>query len=231
MSEKNQSRAARIRERIAETTARAKDAFVPVDHGPDPRLHRHEVDHAVHQQKEAAAGSFEESFDYEDPNSERFLPEGMDGVIQIKTHEEVAGELAYEKALKDPTSVLGPRVRYKDLPYTPQSAAGRTIVDAGHELAKQQVSAAHRNDWRDAVRAGIGVSEDGSDPAWAADGSGLVIGGSVGDALEREARYPHSPSVGCAGCGGPVFLGSDIGKDGEIYCSSCRLRGLDDVGR
>lgn len=230
MSDKK-SRTARIKERIAETTAAAKE-FIPVEHGPDPRLHRHEVNHAVHQQKEAAAGSFEEAFDYEDPNSERFLPEGMDGVIQIKTREEVAGEEAYAKALKDPMSVLAPRQKYDENDLGGKRT--RTIVDAGHELAKKQISEAHRSDWREIARKGIGVGEDGSDPKigpghWAADGSGFVISGPVGDALDRESRSPHAPSVGCSGCGGPVIGSSDIGENGDIYCSSCRLRGLDKI--
>lgn len=255
------SRAARIKERIAETTAAAKDKFVPVEHGPDPRMHRHEIPHAVHQQKEAAAGSFEDAFDYENPDSDRFLPEGMDGVIQIKTASEVAGDEAYEKVLKDPTSVLAPR-RY----YNPGSADGytedgpietgrRSIVDAGHELAKQQVSAAHRKDWLEGVRAGIGVADDGSDPTVEefycpevvdalATGDGVACGRLVNEDgkrcfehshvkvpdLDREVTRPHRASVGCSGCGGVTHEGSTIiGRDGDVYCFECRDKGLADV--
>ena len=164
MSKPKKSRAARIRERIAETTARAKENFVPVESGPDPRLHRHEVAHAVHQQAETAGGAFEDAFDYEDPQSERYIPDHgeYDGhIVFRKTPEEAAGEAAYEKALADPTSVLAPRQRYDA---DDSGAQRRTIVDAGHELAKKQVSEHHAKDPDRLKRfaAGLGIAQEES---------------------------------------------------------------------
>ncbi len=231
MPDKKTSRTARIKERIAETTAKAKENFIPVESGPDPRLHRSEVNHAVHQEKLAAAGSFEESFDFSDPNSERYLPEGMDGVIQIKTASEVAGEEAYAKALKDPLSVLAPRQKYDS--GSGRSEANRehrTIVDAGHELAKKQVTEAHDPERIKRVREGISLGEDGSDPLlggrWAADGSGLIIDGEADKALTREETGPHAESLGCAaGCGKVVThtAGTVISRSGKVYHRGCAV--------
>lgn len=220
MAKKKQSRTARIRERIAETTAVAKEKFIPIEDGPDPRMHRHEIPSLI-SVKEAAGGSFEESFDYEDPTSERFLPEGMDGVIQIKTRGEVAADDAYAMVLKDPASVLAPRQFYSE-----GGPKHRTIVDAGHELAKKQISEHHDPARVDRVREGLGISAEGEEPALP-EVLLKEVPPEIEEAIAREMQSPHKASVGCAACGGVTYTsGTIIDRDGKVFCqkSECRAK-------
>lgn len=208
-----------IAQRIRETTEAARAAVIPMVDGPDPRLHRHEVGHAVHQQKEAAAGSFEEAFDYEDPNSERFLPEGMDGVIQMKTREEVAAEEGLAKAIKDPTSVIGKRKFYN------RHGTERDAVSAGHELAKRQVTEHHKKDpgRLERLRAGLGVDETG---LVVAEGSDTSQPTPVDEQMAREAQQPHQASRGCSECGAPVGYFAHglniVDNEGTLLCLDCQ---------
>lgn len=131
-------------------TERAKRTFLP---GPVPEQTRY-VRPASQIKTSEVAGAYDESFDYENPSSQGYLPKEMDGVIQIKTPEEKATELAYSMALDDPMSVIGPRVTEKDY-----GIDTKDIRSAGHELEKRRVTANHSPDWLERVREGLSLDK------------------------------------------------------------------------
>lgn len=139
------------RKKWAEVKERVKDNLTPAP-TPEPRTDRLAPLASHHQQSERAAGKFEESFDYDDPYNERSAG-SVDGVVRIKTQSEIDTEEAYEKVLKDPTSVIGERVKADD---ELNSRAG-----AGYALNQRNIREAHAKDPERMKRIaeGLGMAE------------------------------------------------------------------------
>lgn len=103
------------------------------------------------------AGAYDDAFDYEDPQGNRYLPPDMDGVIQIQTPEQVATNRAYRMALEDPMSVVGPDRHYADI--SDDERVGLSLLDLGHRLEMERVSEHHDPERLARIKAGLGLSE------------------------------------------------------------------------
>lgn len=134
---------------------RALSAFLATPTAPDPTRY---VRPSSQIKTSDAAGAYDDSFDYNDPSSQGYLPENVDGVIQLSTPEQRATDRAYAMALKDPMSVVGERQFYTDDKW--QSPTARNIIDAGHALELKRVSEHHDPERLSRVREGLGLDPD-----------------------------------------------------------------------
>lgn len=114
------------------------------------------------QQQEDLVTAFDDSVALDDPY--RSLPEAMDGVIQLRTPEQVASDKAYLAALEDPTSVLTERVRAPGFDPKKALAERGDISDAGVRLSRRAISEHHEADPERMERLKAGLLE-GADNA------------------------------------------------------------------
>jgi hypothetical protein len=135
------------------------------------------------QSQDKVAAEFEENVSYGDP--ERAIPEEMDGVIRIKTASEAASEVAYVRAVQDPTSVLGPRERQQDEgPHS--SGEEESVQDLGHRLERRRVTAGHDSERMARIKAALGQMDSTVTGSW--DEAGLTIEGDPAYTAEAAAE-------------------------------------------